>query len=86
MTAVVPVVPAVRVVAADLVGKVAACKRGKAPEAVGAKAKAAVPPADESLLWNAEAAPDGRRHVTVRVWNGTGYDVVIDDRVAAPGA
>lgn len=69
-----------------LVGKVATCKRGKAPEVVGAKANAAVPPADESLLWNAEAAPDGSRHVMVRVWNGAGYDVVIDDRVAAPGA
>lgn len=68
-----------------LVGKVATCKRGKAPEAVGAEAKAAVPPADESLLWNAEVAPDGSRHVMVRVWNGAGYDVVIDDRVAAPG-
>ena len=69
-----------------LVGKVATCKRGKTPEMVGAKAKAAVPPTDESLLWNAEVAPDGGRHVTVRVWNGTSYDMVIDDRVAAPGA
>ncbi|GLV29320.1 hypothetical protein TomTYG75_18400 [Sphingobium sp. TomTYG75] len=69
-----------------LMGKVATCKRGKTPEMVGAKAKATVPPADESLLWNAEVAPDGGRHVTVRVWNGTSYDMVIDDRVAAPGA
>ena len=68
-----------------LVGKVATCKRGKAPEGGEAKAKAVMPPADESLLWSAQVAPDGGREVTVRVWNGTGYDVVIDDKVA-PGA
>ena len=69
-----------------LVGKVATCKRGKATEGAGAEVKSPVPPADESLLWNAEVAPDGGRHVMVRVWNGAGYDLVIDDRVAAPGA
>ena len=69
-----------------LVGKVAICKRGKAPEGAGAEAKAGVRPADESLVWSAEVAPDGGREVVVRVWNGTGYDVVIDDRVGAPGA
>ena len=69
-----------------LVGKVATCKRGKAPEGVAPKAKAAVPPADESLIWSAEVAPDGGRQVMVRVWNGADYEVVIDDRVKAPGA
>ncbi|CAD7337809.1 MULTISPECIES: YybH family protein [unclassified Sphingobium] len=69
-----------------LVGKVATCKRGKAPEGVVPKAKAAVPPADESLIWSAEVAPDGGRQVMVRVWNGTDYEVVIDDRVKAPAA
>lgn len=67
-----------------LVGKVATCKRGgKGPDGAGAKGQAAVPPADESLLWNAEVAADGGRRVTVRVWNGASYDVVIDDKVAA---
>ncbi len=69
-----------------LVGKVATCKRGKAPEGGVAKAKAAVPPADESLVWSAEVAPDGGRRVMVRAWNGSDYELVIDDKVGAPGA
>ena len=70
-----------------LVGKVATCKRGgKAPEGAGAGAKSAVPPADESLLWSAEVAPDGGRRVMVRAWNGSDYELVIDDKVGAPGA
>ncbi|KXU30283.1 hypothetical protein A0J57_10775 [Sphingobium sp. 22B] len=74
-----------------LIGKVATCKRGRA----GDGPRSAVPPPDrktgeiqpvprdESLSWNAEAAPDGSRRVTVRMWNGAGYETVIDDRVAA---
>ncbi len=69
-----------------LVGKVATCKWGKAPEPAGAATKSALPPADESLIWNAEVAPDGGRQVMVRIWNGVDYEVVIDDRVGAPGA
>jgi hypothetical protein len=69
-----------------LVGKVATCKR-RGPEASGAPgAKMAIPPADDSLIWNADVAADGSRHVTVRAWNGSAYDIVIDDKVAAPGA
>ena len=70
-----------------LVGKVATCKRdGKGADGAHSLGKPPVPPADESLLWSADVAPDGSRHVTVRAWNGTGYDLVIDDNVAASGA
>ena len=71
-----------------LVGKVATCKRREhgqeARAAPGTKKPA--PPADDSLVWSADVATDGSRHVTVRAWNGSAYDVVIDDKVAAPGA
>jgi len=30
-----------------------------------------------------EAGADGGRRVTVRMWNGSDYDIVIDDRVGA---
>lgn len=60
-----------------LVGKVAMCRRQEK--------EATAPPADDSLTWNADVATDGSRRVTVRAWNGSDYDVVIDDRVAAPG-
>lgn len=81
-----------------LTGKVATCKRhgpgsgpaGQPPEQlrpVGrGKAEMPPPPADESLTWSADAAADGSRHVSVRMWNGTGYETVIDDRVAAPAS
>ena len=66
-----------------LVGKVASCKRrGDGPPAEGK----AQPLADDSLTWTADIATDGSRRITVRSWNGTDYDVVIDDKVAAPGA
>ncbi|MEJ7934507.1 hypothetical protein WG907_09595 [Sphingobium sp. AN558] len=55
-----------------LTGRVATCKRG-----------ASTP--DDSLTWSAEAAPDGGRRVTVRMWTGEGYETVIDDKVA-PGS
>ena len=71
-----------------LIGKVATCKRrehgASAPPSPGGKP--AAPPADDSLVWSADVAADGSRRVTVRAWNGSGYDVVIDDKVAAPGA
>lgn len=65
-----------------LTGKVATCKRrgpggGDPPPAKGEM------PRDESLTWTAEMAPDGSRRVTVRMWNGSDYETVIDDRVAA---
>jgi len=72
-----------------LTGKVATCKRREREEgtlpAAGKPGDRPVQPADESLLWSADVAADGSRRITVRVWNGAAYDVVIDDRVAAPG-
>lgn len=70
-----------------LTGKVASCKRRTqgdrpAPPVAGK----APPPADESLIWSADAATDGSRRVIVRAWNGSAYDIVIDDRVAAAGS
>lgn len=76
-----------------LTGKVATCKRGRGGEGPppagplpGRKpGKGDMPPMprDESLTWTADVATDGSRRVTVRMWNGTDYDTVIDDRVAA---
>ena len=72
-----------------LSGKVATCKRparGEGPPQDGPPAAgkdAPLPPPDESLLWSAQVAPDGGRRVTVRMWNGSDYDIVIDDRVGA---
>jgi len=70
-----------------LVGKVATCKRPAAgsppPMPTGKPGKDGVPaPQDESLIWQADVATDGSRHVTVQVWNGSAYETVIDDRVA----
>lgn len=70
-----------------LIGKVATCKRReRGSNAAAPKGKPAAPPADDSLVWSADVATDGSRRVMVRAWTGSGYDVVIDDRVAAPGA
>lgn len=69
-----------------LTGKVAACKRRDAGAAPVPKGKPATPPADDSLIWQADLAADGSRRITARAWNGSGYDVVVDDKVAAPGA
>ncbi len=75
-----------------LSGKVATCKRGGRPEgppppmerrpAKGAPAPEM--PKDESLVWTADVGPDNSRRVTVRMWTGSDYETVIDDRVAAP--
>lgn len=67
-----------------LTGKVATCKRRE--RAAPSAASKDQPPADESLIWTADVAPDGSRRVVVRAWNGSDYDVVIDDRVAATGS
>lgn len=71
-----------------LTGKVATCKRrdkGDGPRSPAPGKKGEPLPADESLVWSADVATDGSRRVTIRTWNGTAYDMVIDDRVAAPG-
>lgn len=75
--------PAARETPEFLIGKVATCKRGERP--APSEQKPAMPPVpkDESLLWSADVATDGSRRVTVRLWNGTAYETVIDDRVAA---
>lgn len=39
---------------------------------------------DQTLSWTSVVAPDGARRVTVRLWDGTAMQPVIDDRVAAP--
>ncbi|ALR20254.1 MULTISPECIES: hypothetical protein [Sphingobium] len=77
-----------------LTGKVATCKRrgpGEGPAVTaapppGRKGEAPPAPKDESLLWSADVAGDGSRHVTVRMWTGADYETVIDDRVGAPAS
>lgn len=44
----------------------------------------APPPVDDSLRWSYDITADGGRTVRVSLWNGSAYDVVIDDVVAAP--
>ncbi|MGD9811144.1 MAG: hypothetical protein AB7U35_07375 [Sphingobium sp.] len=66
--------------ASDMVeGHVATCRRSDRP-----RDPDAAPPEDESLLWDYDVAPDGGREVRVRVWDGSAYQKVIDDRVKAP--
>ncbi|RJG54977.1 hypothetical protein D0Z70_11170 [Sphingobium terrigena] len=66
-----------------LSGKVATCKRPARPDGPPPGKDAPPPPPDDSLLWSAQVATDGSRRVTVQIWNGSGYDDVIDDRVGA---
>jgi len=40
--------------------------------------------ADQTLSWTSSVRADGSRRVTVRMWDGTAMQPVIDDRVAAP--
>ncbi len=74
-------------------GHVASCKglpgrtppggiEGSPPQSSGERIKPgnALPPPDDSLRWSYEATPDGRQRVLVRLWNGGGYDDVINDR------
>jgi hypothetical protein len=79
-------------------GKVAVCKRANTQKAGTQDASAALaraprggrkedagdgPRTDESLLWDYDVKPDNSREVRVRVWNGSAYDLVIDDKVTA---
>ncbi len=66
-----------------LSGKVATCKRPERPDGPPPGKDAPPPPPDDSLLWSAQVATDGSRRVTVQMWNGSGYDIVIDDRAGA---
>ena len=61
-------------------GRVATCKRG---ERSRDGVKPGERPADESLMWDYVVGDDASRAVRVRMWNGEGYDLVIDDKVAA---
>lgn len=67
-----------------MIGKVATCKRPDGPPPPPpAKGVKPTEPRDESLLWSADVSADGSRHVTISLWNGSSYDVVIDDKVKA---
>ena len=74
-----------------LTGRVASCKRrppgdGHPASSASTPVKGSTPvPVDDSLLWNADTA-DGSRRIIVRAWNGSAYDIVIDDKAGAPGA
>lgn len=39
---------------------------------------------DRSLQWSSWAWPDGKREVKVWLWNGAGFDQVVDSTVATP--
>lgn len=49
------------------------------PPAQGGKQGPPLP--DRSLLWSYEVGADGGRSVQVKLWTGSGYDLVIDDKV-----
>jgi hypothetical protein len=40
--------------------------------------------ADGTLIYEWKVAPDGARHFLARLWNGRGYQIVLDQNVAAP--
>lgn len=42
--------------------------------------------ADQTLSWTSSVRTDGSRRVTVRMWDGTAMQPVIDDRVAPPAS
>lgn len=39
---------------------------------------------DQTLSWTSVVQPDGARRVTIRLWDGSAMQPVIDDQVAAP--
>jgi hypothetical protein len=67
--------------------KVASCKsKATAPlvaPAVGVQMKSLFS-RDQTLNWEWQVRPDKSRTVTVRLWNGNGFDDVLIDQVAAP--
>jgi hypothetical protein len=69
--------------------KVASCK-GQAPvplaaPPMGAKMRTGLS-RDQSLSFTWVVLPDNSRTVTVKLWNGEGFDTVIEDSIAAPAA
>ena len=38
---------------------------------------------DRTLTWSWTVGPKGERHFIARLWNGTAYDTVVEDKVAA---
>lgn len=52
---------------------------GKAPADAGQGRSA-----DGTLSWSWTVAKDGARHFQTKQWNGRGYRIVLDQRVAAP--
>jgi len=72
-----------------LEGRVARCKGGRpvggregAPPPRGRQAAAPLPD-DGSLTLDYDVKEDGSRDVRLSVWNGSGYDVVVDSRAGA---
>ncbi|MGL5840081.1 MAG: hypothetical protein ACRCY3_16435 [Sphingorhabdus sp.] len=68
--------------------RVASCKgQPNAPltaPPMGAKMKMGLS-RDQSMNFTWIVQPDGSRSLDVRLWNGTGFDTVLSERVAAPG-
>lgn len=52
-----------------------------APAASGARASA-----DGTMVWRWQVRPDGSRSITIELWNGSGFDVVVRDDVGADAA
>jgi hypothetical protein len=69
--------------------KVASCK-GRATAPITAPAEGVQMKTmfsrDQSLNWEWQVRPDKSRTIKVRLWNGSGFDEVIADNVAAPVA
>lgn len=72
-----------------IAAKVASCK-GSAPAPLmappeGADMKVGLSK-DQTLSWTSTVNADKSRTVTIRMWNGTGFDTVQNESVAAPNA
>ena len=63
----------------DCRGDVPTVTRDAAPTASSVEGRSD----DRTIVWRAVVQPDGSRRVTVDLWQGSGYETVIDDRVAA---
>jgi hypothetical protein len=66
----------------------ASCKPaepGKLPRLGGGAKSARGSSPDRTLEWTWRVEPDGSRHLLVYLWNGRGYDPVIDRSIAPDG-